>query len=68
LPVVAITCPFLEVALLAQVINYIDILPISIITWGVLRMISGTESYLLEYKDSTDNDISYLSQQYQQYV
>jgi MscS family membrane protein len=27
-----------EVALLAQVINYIDILPISIITWGVLRM------------------------------
>jgi MscS family membrane protein len=49
LPVVAI-----EVALLAQVINYIDILPISIITWGVLRMISGTESYLLEYKDSAD--------------
>ena len=45
-----------EVALLAQVINYIDILPISIITWGVLRMISGTESYLLEYKDSTDKD------------
>jgi MscS family membrane protein len=45
-----------EVALLAQVINYIDILPISIITWGVLRMISGTESYLLEYKDSADKD------------
>jgi hypothetical protein len=40
----------------AIVIKYIDILPISIITWGVLRIISGIESYLLEHKDSADKD------------
>ncbi|CAC9650277.1 Small-conductance mechanosensitive channel [uncultured Gammaproteobacteria bacterium] len=45
-----------EVALLVPVIKYIDILPISIITWGVLRIISGIESYLLEHKDSADKD------------
>jgi hypothetical protein len=46
-----------EVALLVPVIKYIDILPISIITWGVLRIISGIESYLLEHKDSAQSPV-----------
>ncbi len=45
-----------EIALLVQVINYIDIIPIFIITWGVLRMISGIESYLLKHKNNANKD------------
>ena len=45
-----------EVVLLAKVINYIDIVPIFIITWGVLRMISGIESYLFKYENNANKD------------
>lgn len=45
-----------EVVLLDQIIGYIDIVPIFIITWGVLRVISGIESYLLEHKDNANKD------------
>jgi MscS family membrane protein len=45
-----------EVTVLLQVNNYINIVPIFIITWGVLRMISSIESYLLEHKDNSYKD------------
>lgn len=45
-----------EVVLLAKIVGDINIVPIFIITWGVLRVISGVESYLLERKDNANKD------------
>ena len=41
---------------LKQVIDYIDILPIFIITWGVIRVVSGIENYILEGDNQVDSD------------
>lgn len=45
-----------EINLVNTLIEYIDILPIFIITWGVVRVISGVESYLVEADNHVDND------------
>lgn len=45
-----------EVVLLAKIVGDINIVPIFIITWGILRVISGVESYLLEHKDNANKD------------
>ncbi len=45
-----------EIVLLAQVNNHIDIIPIFIIAWGVIRVISSIESYLLKHKNNTNKD------------
>ena len=39
-----------------KVVEYIDIVPIFIITWGVIRVISGVEAYLVEADNSVNND------------
>lgn len=41
---------------LKQLIDYIDILPIFIITWGVIRVVSGIENYILEGDSQVDSD------------
>jgi MscS family membrane protein len=45
-----------SVSTLAIVIEYIDIMPIFIITWGIVRLISGIEIYLIEKENSMDSD------------
>ena len=45
-----------QIEVLASVIGYIDITPIFIITWGVVRVISGVETYLIEDNNNVDND------------
>ncbi len=45
-----------ELVLFSKVIGYIDIVPIFIITWGILRVISGIESYLLAHKNNANKD------------
>jgi MscS family membrane protein len=45
-----------QVKILAGVITYIDIMPIFIIAWGVVRMISGVEAYLIEKDTQINND------------
>ena len=45
-----------QVEALAKVIKYIDIAPIFIITWGVIRVVSGVENYMLERDTNVDND------------
>ncbi len=45
-----------QVKILISVITYIDIMPIFIITWGVVRMVSGVEVYLIEKGTQIDND------------
>jgi Small-conductance mechanosensitive channel len=39
-----------------KVVEYIDIAPIFIVTWGVIRVISGVEAYLLKADNSVNND------------
>jgi len=39
-----------------KVVEYIDIAPIFIITWGVIRIVSGMENYMLERDTSVDGD------------
>ncbi|HIC41326.1 Small-conductance mechanosensitive channel [hydrothermal vent metagenome] len=39
-----------------KVVEYIDIAPIFIITWGVVRVVSGVEAYMLESDTNVDND------------
>jgi MscS family membrane protein len=39
-----------------KVVEYIDIAPIFIITWGVIRIVSGVENYMLERDTSVDGD------------
>ena len=45
-----------QIEVLTSVIGYINITPIFIVTWGVVRMISGIETYLVEEDNSVDND------------
>lgn len=45
-----------ENELLASVVTYIDIIPVFIITWGVVRIISGVEGYVLDKKTNINND------------
>ena len=45
-----------QIEALTLVAEYIDITPIFIITWGVVRVISGVETYLIEGDNSVDND------------
>ncbi|MDC9715157.1 MAG: mechanosensitive ion channel family protein [Gammaproteobacteria bacterium] len=45
-----------EGGLLTKAIDYINITPIFIITWGVLRTISNIESYLIERDTNIGND------------
>ena len=37
-----------EILILGKVVEYIDIAPIFILTWGILRLISSIESFMLE--------------------
>ena len=45
-----------KIEALNKVVEYIDIAPIFIVTWGIVRMVSGMESYMLERKTNVDND------------
>ncbi|CAC9601193.1 Small-conductance mechanosensitive channel [uncultured Gammaproteobacteria bacterium] len=45
-----------QITALTTVVEYIDITPIFIITWGVVRVISGVENYLVEADNSVNND------------
>lgn len=45
-----------QAKILAGVITHIDIMPIFIIVWGVVRMISGVEAYLIEKDTQINND------------
>ncbi|CAC9607837.1 Small-conductance mechanosensitive channel [uncultured Gammaproteobacteria bacterium] len=45
-----------EFSSLEQVIGYIDIAPIFIFTWGILRAISNTEAYLLSRNANINKD------------
>ncbi|WXT99691.1 MAG: hypothetical protein Ctma_0395 [Catillopecten margaritatus gill symbiont] len=45
-----------EFKFLASVISYIDIAPIFIITWAVIRMMSGVEAYLIKKESKINND------------
>lgn len=45
-----------ELEFLASAIAYIDIVPIFIVTWAVIRMLSGVEHYLIEKKSNVNND------------
>jgi len=41
---------------LGQIIEYIDIAPIFILAWGILRLISSIEKFMLEKDGSVDKD------------
>ena len=45
-----------QIEALNKVVEYIDIAPIFIVTWGIVRMVSGMENYMLERKTNVDND------------
>lgn len=45
-----------QIQALTMVVEYIDITPIFIITWGIVRVISGVETYLIEKENNVDND------------
>ena len=45
-----------QVSLLGEVVTYIDIAPIFIITWGIIRVVSAVEAYLIEKQNNVDND------------
>jgi len=45
-----------QIDALKTVIDYIDITPIFIVTWGVVRIISEFEQYLINKDTSVDND------------
>jgi len=45
-----------QIEVFNKLVEYIDIVPIFIITWGVIRVISGVEAYLLEADNSVNND------------
>ncbi|CAB5506315.1 Small-conductance mechanosensitive channel [Bathymodiolus thermophilus thioautotrophic gill symbiont] len=45
-----------DITSLKKVVGYIDITPIFIITWGVLRAISNTEAYLLSRNANINKD------------
>ncbi len=45
-----------EIQSLNQIISYITIAPVFILTWGILRLISSTENFMLESKANVDKD------------
>ena len=45
-----------EILTLGKVVEYIDIAPIFILTWGILRLISSIESFMLEKEGNVDKD------------
>ena len=45
-----------EIPPLSQIVSYIVIAPVFILTWGILRLISNTETYMLEKEGSVDKD------------
>jgi len=45
-----------EIITLGKVVEYIDIAPIFILTWGILRLISSIESFMLEKEGNVDKD------------
>ena len=45
-----------EIQSLNDIVGYIAIAPVFILTWGVLRLISSVESYLLEGEGNVDKD------------
>ena len=45
-----------QISVLTVVMEYINITPIFIITWGMVRVISGVESYLVEKDNGVNND------------
>ena len=45
-----------QIDALAKVVEYIDIAPIFIITWGIVRILSGLEEYILERGTKVDYD------------
>lgn len=46
----------IEITQLTTVVDYIDIVPIFIITWGLVRVISAVENYLCNKDTDIDND------------
>ena len=45
-----------EIQSLGQIVGYISIAPIFILTWGILRLISSTESYMLKKEGNVEKD------------
>ncbi len=45
-----------EIGFLTKVITYIDIVPIFILTWAIIRIMSRVENYLIEKKSNINND------------
>jgi MscS family membrane protein len=45
-----------EIQSLNDIVGYIAIAPVFILTWGILRLISSVENYLLESEGSVDKD------------
>ncbi|RUM85785.1 MAG: mechanosensitive ion channel family protein [Candidatus Thioglobus sp.] len=45
-----------QIEVFNKLVEYIDIAPIFIITWGVIRMVSGMENYMLERDTNVDGD------------
>ncbi|MBA5248621.1 MAG: mechanosensitive ion channel family protein [Gammaproteobacteria bacterium] len=45
-----------EIGFLTKLIDYIDIVLIFILTWAVIRIISGIENYLIEKKSNINSD------------
>ena len=45
-----------ELPILGTIISYIDIAPIIILTWAIIRLISSIESFLLDKEGNVDKD------------
>ena len=45
-----------EIQALTQILGYISITPVFILTWGILRLISSIENYMLDKEGSVDKD------------
>ncbi len=45
-----------DITALSTVIKYINITPVFIVTWGVIRIISAVEAYLIEKDNSVSDD------------
>ncbi|MBP05375.1 MAG: mechanosensitive ion channel protein MscS [Chloroflexi bacterium] len=45
-----------EIQALTQILGYISITPVFILTWGILRLISSIETYMLDKEGSVDKD------------
>ena len=45
-----------ELPILGTIISYIDITPIIILTWAIIRLISSIESFLLDKEGNVDKD------------